>query len=399
MRILVISNACFKTESACGYCVENILLALSMNEHIKIDVISFGEYDETFRVKNNLNVIYRKNSIFKKNNFVQNNIQLILNKLTSELLDPDTNIMYQNKVLKSVDKLMDIDTYDAVISVMGGKSTEYAAYKIRNKYKVKWISILFDPFVENNHLYKKNKIYYKKAKKFDQIIKDKCDLILLEECIYNNLNKKNISAKIAKIGMPLILPNIKSRKINYVNENKIIRIAFFGVLYKNLRNPEYSIKLLLSINNTRIDFYGNLNTKEILSNYKYERISYRGRVSHRDIEKIVHDYDYLLNIGNNTLSQVPSKIYEYINYRKPIINIVKNSDDPTIEIINKYKFGINLIENDNNNIQKLNDFFSNGLNIPDEQEIIEKFQINNPYYSAKIILKELNEGNHDNEQK
>lgn len=394
MRLLVITNACFKSESASGYCMENILLALTENTKVKVDVISFWKQDNIFQVNDNLRVLYRGNKIFKNSGLVKQNIQCIFNKITSELIDPDINVMYQKKVLRSVSQLIQENKYDAIISSMGGRSTGYAAYKIKKKYGLKWICILFDPFVKNNHLYKKNRVYYKRADRFDQVIKNDCDLIILEECIYNTINEKEIKSKVVKIGMPLVLAKEKREKSSNTIKSGIISIAFFGALYKNLRDPEYSISLLLKIPNVRLDFYGNSSTKQMISLYGEGRVCYRGVASHADIEKIVDSYDYLLNIGNATLNQVPSKIYEYITYKKPIINIVKNRDDPTIDVIKRYTYGISLVENEDGNIKKLESFISNDLKVPDDQMIADRFQMNSPYYAANIILKELSEGCH-----
>ena len=52
----------------------------------------------------------------------------------------------------------------------------------------------------------------------------------------------------------------------------------------------------------------------------------------------------LVNIGNSMLNQVPSKLFEYISYGKPIVNICKNRNCPTLAYLEHYPYALNLFE-------------------------------------------------------
>ena len=54
--------------------------------------------------------------------------------------------------------------------------------------------------------------------------------------------------------------------------------------------------------------------------------------------------DVLINIGNSVLNQMPSKIFEYINCGKPIINIYKSPECPTLKYLTKYPLALNIPE-------------------------------------------------------
>ena len=54
--------------------------------------------------------------------------------------------------------------------------------------------------------------------------------------------------------------------------------------------------------------------------------------------------DVLINIGNSVLNQMPSKIFEYISSGKPIINVFKSPDCPTLKYLTRYPLALNLFE-------------------------------------------------------
>ena len=67
-------------------------------------------------------------------------------------------------------------------------------------------------------------------------------------------------------------------------------------------------------------------------------------ISMADSFKMMQSSDILINIGNNVINQVPSKLFDYISTGKPIINFCKSKNCPTIPYINMYRLGLNIIE-------------------------------------------------------
>ena len=51
-----------------------------------------------------------------------------------------------------------------------------------------------------------------------------------------------------------------------------------------------------------------------------------------------------MNIGNAVDNQMPSKIFEYISTGKPIINIFKSTDCPTLKYLGRYPLVLNIHE-------------------------------------------------------
>jgi hypothetical protein len=48
----------------------------------------------------------------------------------------------------------------------------------------------------------------------------------------------------------------------------------------------------------------------------------------------------LVNIGNATVAQIPSKVVEYVAAGKPILNVVTREDDSTAEFLKRYPLAL-----------------------------------------------------------
>lgn len=384
MRVLIITNYCFKSKSANGYCIENIINALCQYD-IKIDVVSFHSRTETYELNSKVHIYYVMNRIFKNHNLFTKIVQGIINRFVVKFIDQDSNALYKNKALRVLRELCKENQYDCIISSLGGRTAVRLGLDIKKQTGTKWVSIYMDPPVKFNHIYQIGKPYYSKCLKQDEEILKLCDKLFLEENIYNKMSSAYLSNKFIKIGIPLI---IKRPIHNNKKKNGKVKIAYFGTLSMVMRNPKYAINFFREFNFIQLDFYGDKATKTLVNEYKSLNARYCGNINHEQIGKYIEEYDYLLNIGNANFVQIPSKLYDYMTYRKPIINIVKKGD-PTIKVIKNYKYGISLIEEDKDNGSKLMEFMGSKISAPMYEELANTFHINTPEYSAKLIYKEL----------
>jgi hypothetical protein len=114
-------------------------------------------------------------------------------------------------------------------------------------------------------------------------------------------------------------------------------------------------------------FFGNINdctdSFELYKDLLNKKIFLHGLVNHDIALQAMNEADFLINIGNNTSYQLPSKVVEYASTGKPIINIVKSDKDSTINFFKKYPASLCLVENetkvDSNYISKITEFIKN----------------------------------------
>jgi hypothetical protein len=72
------------------------------------------------------------------------------------------------------------------------------------------------------------------------------------------------------------------------------------------------------------------------------KVQIHGFVDSDELVKCIWGSDILINIGNTVVNQVPSKLYEYIAYGKPIINFYQNLEDISIAHMEKYSLCLNV---------------------------------------------------------
>lgn len=250
-----------------------------------------------------------------------------------------------SRVIKKVCKTHNIDVAIAV-------TLPYFTASSLAKAKVKAKKIIYqlDPYSQN--------YYFKDDPKAEKIEKDTLECIdriitsdlIYEENLTNNLRKYIGKFKTVEYPNVRELSNSKSKnKISFLSGK--INCCFVGNFYSQIRNPKYLFEVFSSLKDTDIvlhiigDMYdGKL---EDFKSYTANNIIFHGRKSLETAIDCMRRADILVSINNTIANQVPGKIFDYISTGKPIINICKRQDCPSLKYMRKYPLGINIIEGDN----------------------------------------------------
>jgi hypothetical protein len=114
---------------------------------------------------------------------------------------------------------------------------------------------------------------------------------------------------------------------------------YAGLFYKDIRNPETLFKIFEKLpENFELHLYYS-GCSGVVEKYKKSlgsRLVANGFVSPDDLEKLVSNADFVVNVGNTVLNQVASKVYDLIAFGKPILNFYQNENDISLEHMSKY---------------------------------------------------------------
>lgn len=194
----------------------------------------------------------------------------------------------------------------------------------------------------------------KKRKKLKQevdVIK-RVDTLFVTKLILNENKNNELCPYVFKMH-PIDFPNIRqvveSKDIyNIKFNNNYINCVFIGNLYRDIRNPDYVLRVFNKMKNNNIVFHfiGGGETEEL---YEFketlgDRLAIHGVVNNEKAINAMLNADILINIGNTIANQMPSKIFDYISSGKPIINFVKMYNCPTLEFTKKYPLCLNVFE-------------------------------------------------------
>ncbi|MDY4515075.1 MAG: glycosyltransferase [Lachnospiraceae bacterium] len=339
-------------ESANGICVLSVAKALSKDNSVYILNSSKKTNDEE-----NLEYIYLPNDVFSRlsqnsNSFVKK-IAMIGNRVWIVLMYskwPFSRPLYYKRLKKMCASVVAEKGIDVIIPVYGPIETVLAAMEAKEEYNISLVPYFLDSLLGGptpRFMSKEKK--ERKAIKFEKKIASKANKIfmmlgakkLYSECEYRD--------KIDFLDLPLLIKHDENNSRICPDKETAKSIVYVGNISKSIRNPEFILSVLSKLK-TKYECYfiGNSDCELIFEKYirKDNRIHKLSAVSYSEAQKYLEKADYLLNIGNSLEYMVPSKIFEYFSYSKPIITTKKIDNDPAIEYMRKYNKAVVLDEQD-----------------------------------------------------
>ncbi len=124
-----------------------------------------------------------------------------------------------------------------------------------------------------------------------------------------------------------------------------IRLVFAGRLYPDIRRPDFLLKLFAGLLNTplqdrlELHIYGYI--REVYDAFKPytalidRQIFLHGVVPHAGVMEAMRRASLLVNIGNRTAYQLPSKVVEVASLGKPILNLIQIADDSSVAFFSR----------------------------------------------------------------
>ena len=108
---------------------------------------------------------------------------------------------------------------------------------------------------------------------------------------------------------------------------------------------------------------------------------------------MIRQADILVNINNSVENQLASKLIDYICTGKPILNLCKKKNCPSLQYVSKYPYCMNIFEKKEIDRKLINDIimfinFYQGKIYPFEK-ICEVFKNNTDEYVAELVIKNL----------
>ena len=328
--------------------------------------------------------------------------QATASKIIRTYLWPDYGMMWIFPALQQARKLIRRNQYSTVITVSWPVSPHVVGWLIRKTIdeRLKWIVDIGDPYSFNtttpindfNKFGKLNISFEKSLLSNASVIsvtteKTKEDYIEFLPSISNNI-----------VVIPPLIPN--NKKVNgqpKVNKEQKIQLIFTGSLRVKNRRPDALLHLFSELladpelkNRLELHFYGDYNqcvaSFKPYANLLDKQIFIHGIVKKETVDCIIHYADFLVNIGNKTENQLPSKTVEYVSTNRPIINISANINDTSWELFSQTGMAINVIAKTTRNItdehiQQLTQFIKEP---PKPMPIEELVKLTKPY-SAETI--------------
>ena len=263
---------------------------------------------------------------------------------------PDPKVFWVNSSVKFLQKYLNSNEVDAIISTGPPHSMHLIAQKLHKKNKLKWIADFRDPwtdlyynkdFSEQSFAKKKNKILEK------SVLKNADCVLTVSESL-----KEQFSINARRVEVITNGYDNETRSAEDTVLDKLFTISYIGLLPKQ-SNPKLFFKVLQELcsqnedfkNDLKLNFIGDISDDvrvEVLKNNLEKNTSFKGYVDHeKAIEFQIKAQVLLLLIPNIEKSKgiLTGKLFEYLIAKRPILAIGPEDGD-LAEILKETDSGI-----------------------------------------------------------
>lgn len=412
MKILYILGAYKPKASANGLCSENIINRLSAEGH-SVTVISnlqceTPEYTreadgtEIYRVKQRLYLRLKAfgeatqskaiGKLASAAAFFLNKLQLLINTPSWPIISRGTVRRFKKAALAICEK----ESFDAVIAVYTPIEALLAGAAVKKKYP----HIAFYPYFLDSLAFGYGPKYFGAEKTMarglalEKEIFPLADKIILMKSSEEKQRKYNpeFADKFCFLDIPMLKKPCEEA-VNVSKERGKTRLLFVGSISASVRNPDTLISALAGLEDENLycEFVGNIDCPQkfaVLKKAYGERLEFTPFMPHERLTEKFREADILLNIGNLVSTMVPSKIFEYMSYGKPIISTYDIPDEPSARYLRNYPCALLLNGNDGpeKNTQKVKSFIEKSVGAQtDFDELKKKFILNTPEEFVRCV--------------
>ncbi len=342
------------------------------------------------------------NIIKKSREENESKIQLVFNILKNKyaLINLFYTLIFKKSLIEkeisgNIEKILKDEKFDLIVATV---CPHYLAFSLaKSKINAKKVVYMLDPYSTNKTM------PYAVSKKREEWLYKNIDKAFITDLILNENQNSKLNKYIDKMhssSFPMINPVKKiNGEVAFFINNKI-NIVYIGTLYPRVRSPRYLLDILKEIDSSiclhLIGPKGGFSV-EFFTNYQNRlknRLFLKDKVDSDYAINIMQKADILINIGNSVDNQLPSKVFEYISTGKPILNIYKTDNCPSLKYFSKYPLVLNIKEGDfsKETTQKINEFCLNNKNKQIEfSKIEDEFYFATPKFVATELEKVLKE--------
>ena len=274
---------------------------------------------------------------------------LLMELLTKQVANGNLSSQYKYHINNICKK----HSIDILIGVCAPFNAALGAAKSQYK-KLPFIFYQLDPYFK--HYLQPN---YNKAMRLESYVCKQAAAIIMSDLIYHDYKSSPLKKFLYKTSV-MEYPAFSNdttphdhQKTETINKNKCIHLVFVGSLYGDIRSPLYLLQIVYHLIGKGIqlhlDLVGPVMSPLGEETEKYidllgNTVSMHGQVDSIESKAWMSKADILVNISNTIPNQMPSKIFEYFSTGKPIINLYKLEDCPTLKYMKRYPYAISIPE-------------------------------------------------------
>ena len=340
-----------------------------------------------------------------RNSFQQNRKHQILNRICEVIqkaitipIFPQTVPLTTKRYYHAAAKLQKEKCFDLIVSEHHGLASLITGCKLMKKYQgVRHIAIFWDPVKGQMATVKLPKSFT--DRRINEVEKFAAQYTTLQVSTLSMKTYHKEHGDIAAdhriyLDIPSVLKpetEVPTQHLSLLKREGI-NIVFSGLLSEYYRNALPIIKLLgqteqASKINMLFFSRGEKEPVEAAARDFPGTIIYHDYIPLDELHTLYRHADYLLNVSHINANMVPSKIFEYMSYGKPVISTYVTDGDSAEKYVSRYSEGlcIDLKKADEDNVAALNKFLSKEHRPVPFGEVKEEFKENTPEKYLEVI--------------
>lgn len=399
--------------SATILCMHRVLNCVAESGKYDVHVLSMCYPGETFLEKVGNVTVHRmkptswqqmRNSFQKsrKHQKVARLMEVMTKAITIPVFpqtEPLTDRMYTREAMKLQREI----GFDLVVSEHHGLTTLLAGCRMMEKYpELKHVAILWDPVKGQMATIKLPPQYTGRRIEKVEIFAAKYTTLQI-----STLSMKSYHAEHGDVAaehriyldIPSILkpePEVPTQSLCLLKSG-YVNVVFSGLLSEYYRDARPIIRLLNMCDDAErinIIFFSRGEKEAVETEAKKFRgtIVYHDYIPLSELHTMYRHADYLLNVSHVNPNMVPSKIFEYMSYGKPIISTFPSDGDAAQKYVSRYPEGlcIDVRSEEKGNVSALEVFLACDHNLVPFDTVKEIFKDNTPERFLEVIDKVIN---------
>ena len=268
--------------------------------------------------------------------------KMVTEKILGKVTHEETR-MVERLYEQGIRKAVSAADYDAIVSFSAPIPAHGCASRLAKETGVPWIAVCLDPYF--SHLvFGPERL--EARKKREESIMNAASAVLMTYPTDRHYIRAGVSfrEKIRGLELPGIVLREKDPEAvtEPVNGSGTVRCSYIGGLIRVYRDPRPTISLFSEVGDgIEMNFIGPIPDAEESDFFPAGcPCRYLGPKGGEALAKEYEDADVLVNIGNSVDNFMPSKIFEYISTGKPIINVYKIPECPTLKYLAEYPLAL-----------------------------------------------------------
>lgn len=265
---------------------------------------------------------------------------------------PDKACLWARPATRTAERLLAQRRYDGLITV----SLPFTAHVVGDRLKRKhpdlpWLVDVGDPFSCQDESAPNNvKLHGRRNREWESRVFQHADKISITNAAMEQVYGEIFPAIRDKyVVIPPVLGADVPKPVFGERKTAPKRLLFLGTLYRNIRNPRYLLEAFEQLPSfCELHIIGDVHDCGDLVDVAQKRIGNRltvtGSQPRAEAMKSLADSDFLVNIGNTTPFQLPSKLAEYAAMGKHIVNISSCDRDSSTLFLEDYPGALHIRE-------------------------------------------------------